>query len=151
MASSLHCGENLDTDVAAQLLSDFRHIDLSGGRLIVDRFACLLSNQGAYRVEDYASHSAATVSTSWRRRIVEWLYQVSVAFQRGIGGPKRSLPVERGRARHQSDTISSQKANFWNFIRHKVLDPTNPLLENPPWFRMWPKRASRTLSKTTPS
>ena len=39
-----------------------------------DRFACLISSQEAYEIEDYAKKEGP-FSQSWRRRITEWLYQ----------------------------------------------------------------------------
>ncbi|GMI17994.1 hypothetical protein TrLO_g9055 [Triparma laevis f. longispina] len=44
-----------------------------------DRFACLISSQGAYGIEDYAKKEGP-FSQSWRRRITEWLYQVADAY-----------------------------------------------------------------------
>ncbi|GMH67560.1 hypothetical protein TrST_g12343 [Triparma strigata] len=45
-----------------------------------DRFACLISSQEAYEIEDYAKKEGP-FSQSWRRRITEWLYQVADAYQ----------------------------------------------------------------------
>jgi len=81
MASSLHCEEQLEA-VTSELITTFSFVDDANGTAgLEERVEALRDVEVLYKVEDYASRQQqATVSTSWRRRIVEWLYQVADAY-----------------------------------------------------------------------
>ena len=93
MAESLHCQEELEA-VASELIAGFSFVDHANETVSVsERCRVLLEMECLYKVEDYASRQATvTVSTSWRRRIVEWLYQVSSLRKRMRGLISRLWP-----------------------------------------------------------
>ncbi|GMI40871.1 hypothetical protein TrCOL_g4338 [Triparma columacea] len=72
--SSLHCDESI-----SELISSFRLVNDCTVD-IPERYQALVQSEIVYAAEDYASAPGTPFSTSWRRRIAEWLFQVADAY-----------------------------------------------------------------------